>query len=329
MYTLAFESSCDDTSIALFKDEQLITVKTASQIKIHTQYGGVVPELAAREHTKNMIPLFHSVLETGDVTLKDINLIVVTYAPGLIGSLLVGTEFAKGIAKFNNIPLKGVHHIAGHLHAAHLTNKIAYPYLGMAVSGGHSNIYLVNDIDSYELVGWTLDDAAGEAFDKVSKMCDLGYPGGPIIDTLAKQWSGELIPFPRPLKHHKNFNYSFSGLKTAVSLYLKKNPEYIVEQVAASFQKAVVEVLLHKLKKAADHYKVKRIVISGGVAANSELRAGVAKDFQRYQLFFPELRYCMDNAAMIGYAGIKLYQKHGADQFDNIQPKSSKLLQTT
>ncbi len=327
-YTLAFESSCDDTSIALFKNDQLIITETASQVKIHRAYGGVVPELAAREHTKNIIPLFNEVLEKGGVTLQDIGLIVVTIEPGLIGSLLVGTECARAIAKFNHIPIKGVHHIAGHLHAAHLTHSIPYPYLGVAVSGGHTHIYIVYDIDRYELIGWTLDDAAGEAYDKVAKMCGLTYPGGPVIDQLAQKWSGAVIPFPRPLLHQKNFNYSFSGLKTAVSLYLKKNPHYILEQVAASFQKAVVEVLLYKLKKAADHYQLNNIVISGGVAANSELRKGVATQFKDKKVFFPELKYCMDNAAMIGYVGIKLFEKHGEDQFESIQPHASKVLAT-
>lgn len=326
MITLAFESSCDDTSLAIIENGQVKLQKTASQNDVHEAFGGVVPELAARAHTKNILPLYLSLLEETNLTLKDINLIVATYSPGLVGSLLVGLEFAKSLAIINNIPFKKVHHIAGHLHAAHLTQNIEYPFLGIAVSGGHTNIFIVKNIDDYELVGYSLDDAAGEAFDKVAKMCSLGYPGGPIIDKIAQKWTGSLINFPKPMQNSKDFNFSFSGLKTAVSLYIKNNPEYDVNQLACSFQETVVDLLLHKIKKAAIHYGLKNIVLSGGVAANSALRRKVTEMFDKEKVYFPQLKYCMDNAAMIGYVGEKLFLKYGADNPYETNPIPTKIL---
>jgi len=323
MFTLAFESSCDDTSIAVFKDKKLIIMKTASQNEIHSLYGGVVPELAARAHTQNILPLYYEVLKEANIKLSDVDLITATYAPGLIGSLLVGLEFAKALAIMNNIKFKKVHHIAGHLHAAHITQKIDYPFLGVTVSGGHTTIYIVKDIDKYELIGWSLDDAVGEAYDKVAKMCNLGYPGGPIIDKIAKTYSGKFIDFPRPMKYKKNFNLSYSGLKTAVSLYIKNNPDYNTEQLVSSFQIAAIDVLTHKIKLAAKHYNLKRIVISGGVSANSHLRSLLPTLFKDEIVYFPEMKYCMDNAGMIGYLGILLYEKYGEDKPENINPKAS------
>jgi len=298
-------------------------MKTASQNDIHSLYGGVVPELAARAHTKNILPLYYEVLKEADIELKDISLITATYAPGLIGSLLVGLEFAKALSVMNNIPFKKVHHIAGHLHAAHITNDIKYPFLGVTVSGGHTTIYIVRDIDKYELVGYSLDDAVGEAYDKVAKMCNLGYPGGPIIDKLAKNYEGELINFPRPMKNKKNFNLSYSGLKTAVSLYIKNNPNFDQKQLVTSFQVAAIDVLAHKIKAAANHYNLKRIVISGGVSANSYLRKLLPTLFKNEEVYFPEMKFCTDNAAMIGYLGILLYEKYGPDHAKEINPKAS------
>jgi N6-L-threonylcarbamoyladenine synthase len=323
MYTLAIESSCDDTSIAVFKDNNLITMKTASQNEIHSLYGGVVPELAARAHTQNILPLYYETLKESNIELSDISLITATYSPGLIGSLLVGLEFAKSLAIINNIEFKKVHHIAGHLHAGHITQEIEYPFLGVTVSGGHSTIYIVNDIDQYELIGWSLDDAVGEAYDKVAKMCNLGYPGGPIIDKIAKTYTGEFIDFPRPMKYSKNFNLSYSGLKTAVSLYIKNNPDYNLEQLVSSFQVAAIDVLTHKIKLASKHYNLKRIVISGGVAANSHLRALLPTLFNEETVYFPEMKYCMDNAGMIGYLGIKLHEKYGPDNPKEVNPKAT------
>lgn len=326
MFSLAFESSCDDTSIAVFKDKKLIAMKTASQNEIHSLYGGVVPELAARAHTQNILPLYYEVLKEANIELSDVNLITATYAPGLIGSLLVGLEFAKALAIINNIKFKKVHHIAGHLHAAHITQKIEYPFLGVTVSGGHTTIYIVSDIDKYELIGWSLDDAVGEAYDKVAKMCNLGYPGGPIIDKIAKNYSGELIDFPRPMKYKKNFNLSYSGLKTAVSIYIKNNPNYNMEQLVSSFQVAAIDVLTYKIKLAAKHYKLKRIVISGGVSANSYLRVLLPTLFKDEIVYFPEIKYCMDNAGMIGNLGILLYERYGSDNASLVNPEASKPL---
>ena len=323
MFTLAFESSCDDTSIAVFKDKELISMKTASQNEIHSLYGGVVPELAARAHTKNILPLYYETLKDAEIELKDIDLITATYAPGLIGSLLVGLEFAKALSLMNNIPFKKVHHIAGHLHAAHITQEIKYPFLGVTVSGGHTTIYIVNGPDEYKLIGWSLDDAVGEAYDKVAKMCNLGYPGGPVIDKIAKKYDGKLINFPRPMKNKKNFNLSYSGLKTAVSLYIKNNPDYNIEKLVTSFQTAAIDVLAYKIKLAAKSHNLKRIVISGGVSANSYLRKLLPEMFKEEKIYFPEMRFCTDNAAMIGYLGIILYEKYGADNPSEVDPKAS------
>lgn len=249
MITLAIESSCDDTSIAILENDKLLVQKTASQNEIHSSFGGVVPELAARAHTKNIVPLYYEALKDCNLELKDIDLIAVTYAPGLIGSLLVGVEFAKSLSIINNIPMIKVHHIAGHLHAAHLTEKIDYPYFGVVVSGGHTSLYIVRDIDSYEMVGYTLDDAIGEAYDKVAKMCNLGYPGGPIIDKIAKKWDKDnLIPFPRPMFRSKELKFSFSGLKTAVSTYLKKNLTILLNRLLPLFKKQLLILYLKKLK---------------------------------------------------------------------------------
>ncbi len=326
MYSLALESSCDDTSIAIFKDENLISMKTASQNEIHSLYGGIVPELAARAHTKNILPLYKESLKDANITLRDISLISATYAPGLVGSLLVGLEFAKSLAIINNIPFKKVHHIAAHLHSAHLTNDIKYPYLGIVVSGGHSTIYIVRDLDDFELVSYSLDDAIGESYDKVAKMCNLGYPGGPIIDKISKNYNGEYINFPRPMKSPNKPNLSFSGLKTAVNNYIKENPNYNLDQVVSSFQEAAIDALAYKIKLAAKNYNMNRIVVTGGVSANSRLRSEMFKIFKNKSVYFPELKFCMDNAAMIGYLGFKLYKKHGPDNPFNVNPQASKTL---
>ncbi|MBN2695658.1 tRNA (adenosine(37)-N6)-threonylcarbamoyltransferase complex transferase subunit TsaD [bacterium] len=327
MITLSIESSCDDTSLALFNNTTLLGVKTASQNQIHQAFGGVVPELAARAHNQNILPLYYELMSEFNFTIKDIELIVVTYAPGLIGSLLVGVEFAKTLSIINNIPLKKVHHLAGHLHAAHITQEVPYPFLGVVVSGGHTNIFIVEDIDKYRLVGYSLDDAAGEAFDKVAKMCNLGYPGGPIIDKLAQKYTkSEKIAFPRPMRNSTELHFSFSGLKTAVSTYLKNNPDYDVERVAASFQDAVIDSLFEKIKRAANEYNMSNIVISGGVAANSLLRKYISEQLPTHNIYLPSLKYCMDNGAMIGYIGVKLYEKYGADDPHSIHPKATETL---
>ncbi len=323
MYTLAIETSCDDTSLAILKDDKIISMKTTSQNEIHSQYGGIVPELAARAHTQNIIPLYYEVLKESNIKLSDLSLITATYAPGLIGSLLVGLEFAKTLSIVNNIPFKKVHHIAGHLHAAHITNDISYPFLGVAVSGGHTTLNIVKSLYDYELVGYSLDDAVGEAYDKVAKMCNLGYPGGPAIDKLSKTYKGEYINFPRPMRNRKTFNLSFSGLKTAVSTYLKNNPNYNTQQVVASFQEAAIDSLIFKINLVANHYKMDRIVISGGVSANSRLRELAKKTFRSRKLYFPEMKYCMDNAGMIGYLGYLLYKNDGEDKAIDINPKAT------
>lgn len=326
MYSLAIESSCDDTSIAVFKEDKLISMNTTSQNEIHSLYGGIVPELAARAHTKNILPLFKETLKDANIELQNIGLITATYAPGLVGSLLVGLEFAKSLSIINNIPFKKVHHIAAHLHSAHLSNKIKYPYLGVVVSGGHSTIYIVKDLDNFKLVSYSLDDAIGESYDKVAKMCNLSYPGGPVIDKMSKEYKGEYINFPRPMKSPHKPNLSFSGLKTAVSKYIKENPNYDIFRVVSSFQEAAVDSLSYKIKLAAKKYQMNTIVVTGGVSANSRLRKEINKLFRNKKVYFPELKYCMDNAAMIGYLGYHLYKRYNSDNPLKVNPLASKVL---
>jgi len=310
MLLLALESSCDETAAAVVRDgRQVLSNIISSQVDLHAVYGGVVPELASRRHLEVINPLVEEALSVAGVQQEDLEGVVVTRGPGLVGALLVGVSFAKAYAYALNIPLLGVHHIEGHIQAIQLEENVEYPFLALAVSGGHTHLFRVDGIGRYKLLGRTVDDAAGEAFDKVAKMLGLGYPGGPIIDKLAAANDDGGIIFPRPMLKKDNFNFSFSGMKTAVLNYLHQldsvKDETIISQIACAFQTAVVDVLTQKALRAAKVESLNRIVVAGGVACNSGLRRKFAEltDSSETQVFFPSPVLCADNAAMLAVAG--------------------------
>ena len=310
MLVLTIESSCDETSAAVIEDgRRILSNAVASQIPVHQKYGGVVPELASRNHIRDIIPTVDRALEDAGVTLEDIEGFGVTAGPGLVGSLLVGVETAKGLAFSHNKPCVGLNHLEGHLTAALLDLDDAdapeFPYLGLIASGGHSDLYVVRGLGDYTLLGRTRDDAAGEAFDKVAKMLGLPYPGGVEIDRLAADGDPDAIDFPRPMWTRKNLDFSFSGLKTAVLNHLDEHgvPEgEALADLCASFQEAVVDVLVMKAMAAAYQNDVERVVLSGGVACNSRLRSKArdAAEEEGVELFVAPPRLCTDNAAMLG-----------------------------
>ena len=310
MLVLGLETSCDETGVALYHSERgLLADALFSQIEQHRVYGGVVPELASRDHVKRMLPLIREVLAEAKCTPGDIQAVAYTAGPGLVGALLVGLSVAKSIAFARDIPLVGVHHMEGHILAPLLEQEIPFPYLALAVSGGHTHLYRVDDIGSYRILGRTLDDAAGEAFDKVAKLLGLGYPGGVLIDRLAVQGNPRAIDFPRPLLHQKNLDFSFSGIKTAVLNHVRRQSGPIegdrLKDLAASFQEAVVDVLSRKTMRASEETGLKRVVVAGGVACNSGLRARMQtlSGEKGVSIHFPSPALCGDNAAMLAVAG--------------------------
>ena len=313
---LAIESSCDETAAAVVVDGHIVKSNTIySQIDLHTLYGGVVPEIASRKHVEKMNQVIRTSLAEADVTWNDIDAIAVTYGPGLVGALLVGVSEAKALAYAKKKPLVGVHHIEGHIAANYIENPdLKPPFMCMVASGGHSHLVYVKDYNSIEIVGRPRDDAAGEAFDKVARAIDLGYPGGPKVDKLAKEGNPEAIAFPRAFMEDAPYDFSFSGLKSAVLNYLNqcemKHIEYNRADVAASFQKAVVDVLTDNSVRAAKAYDCTSLALAGGVAANSALREALTHAFEKNGLTFyhPSPLYCTDNAAMIGVAGYHAYQ---------------------
>ena len=278
MFLLAIESSCDETAAAVLKDgTKLLSSVIDSQIQVHSPYGGVVPELASRRHIETIYPIVDQALSQADIGLDQLDAVAVTQGPGLVGSLLIGMSFAKAIAYIRNIPCIGVNHMAGHLLSVFLgENHPNFPYLALVASGGHSSLYLVNDPLSYKQIGQTRDDAAGEAFDKVAKLLDLGYPGGPVISDKAEKGNAEVISFPRAWLETDSLDFSFSGVKTAVVNYVNKTKqrkeELHIPDICASFQEAVVDVLVEKTLIAAKKYDVSQIVLAGGVGANQRLR---------------------------------------------------------
>ena len=325
---LAIESSCDDTSAAVIKDGLLMSNVTASQ-GVHEEFGGVVPELASRAHQLNIVPVVDAALKRANVTADQLSAIAFTRGPGLLGSLLVGTSFAKGLALSQNIPLVEVNHLQAHI-LAHFIETIGdrqlamgngekapnFPFLCLLVSGGNSQIVLVKDHYSMEIIGQTIDDAAGEAFDKCAKIMGLPYPGGPWIDRLAKEGNAEAFQFAKP--HIPEYNYSFSGLKTSFLYFLrdqlKENPDFIEENKAdlcASLQKTIIDILINKLKKAAKDLGVKEIAVAGGVSANSGLRNALIDlgRRHRWKVHIPPFAYTTDNAAMVAQAGYFKYLK--------------------
>jgi N6-L-threonylcarbamoyladenine synthase len=310
MVVLGIESSCDETAAAVLADgEKILSSVVASQDEIHAHYGGVVPELASRRHVEVILPVIQKALADASLRLPDLGGIVVTQGPGLIGSLLVGCSVAKSLAYVHRLPLAGVNHLEGHIFAAFLQEpKPAYPFLALVVSGGHTALYLARQPLSYTLIGQTRDDAAGEAFDKVAKLLRLGYPGGPIIERTARSGNPAAILFPMAQISDGASDFSFSGIKTAVSLFVKKSQPVsgqLVADIAASFQATVVKALVRKTVKAALSLGIRRILLTGGVAANKALRSALGAEAEErgWELFVPPPSLCTDNAAMIAAAG--------------------------
>ncbi len=320
MLTLGIESSCDDTAIAILEDDNIVVSLRSGQDDIHTLFGGVVPELASREHLNAIQPLLHLALQQAECTIHNIDLIAATQGPGLVGSLLVGFSYAKALAYVQSIPLVGVDHIAGHLLSVFLDKEVpppVFPYLSLLVSGGNTALYLVNSFSDFKCLGRTRDDAAGEAFDKVAKLLGLAYPGGPEVSRRAQQGKKDLFSFPRSWLDN-SLDFSFSGLKTAVrnqvnQLKQKEQPLPVAD-ICASFQEAVIDVLSKKALQAAEKYKVGTIAIGGGVSANSALRTRLTEMCLQkgYHFYAPQPQFCTDNAAMIAFAGLRHYQHHGA-----------------
>ena len=314
MNILGIDTSCDDTSAAVVADGRLVLSNTVnSQIKLHHPYGGVVPELASREHIRNIVPVVNEALSAARLEGKDLDGIAVTVGPGLIGSLLVGLYYAKGLAYVNQIPLVGVNHLEGHILSIFLEDSAPpFPFVALTVSGGHTSLYHVKGFGDYTLMGQTLDDAAGEAFDKVAKILGLGYPGGVVIEKLAKSGQKDRIAFPRALLSRDSLDFSFSGIKTSVALYVNKwreSKENRVQvktaDIAASFQEAVVDVLVQKVMRATQKKGVTSVVLAGGVACNQVLRKRLIETASKQDMavYYPRSEYCTDNGAMIAVAG--------------------------
>ncbi|MBU0575330.1 MAG: tRNA (adenosine(37)-N6)-threonylcarbamoyltransferase complex transferase subunit TsaD [Proteobacteria bacterium] len=322
MVVLGIESSCDETAAAVVRDGRVMLSNViASQVDVHAQYGGVVPEVASRKHIEAIAPVIVQALGDAQLTLAEIEGIAVTRGPGLIGSLLVGLSAAKAIAFARCIPLVGVNHLEGHVAAVFLTDtQPPFPFVALVVSGGHTTIYLVEGFQRFVVLGQTRDDAAGEAFDKAAKLLELGYPGGVVIDRLAKQGNHDAFPFPRGMRDSVDF--SFSGLKTSLLMRLRKRGSpFTAEElpdVVASYQEAIVDVLVEKTLRAAARNSIFRVVICGGVAANSRLRERFRSDASRsgIDIFIPPPSLCTDNAAMIAVMGGHLLQGGQRDGFD-------------
>lgn len=319
IYILAIESSCDDTSAAVLCNNKKLSNIVATQ-KIHEEYGGVVPELASRAHQQNIVPVVHQALAKANIDKKQLSAIAFTRGPGLMGSLLVGTSFAKSLALGLNIPLIEVNHMQAHILAHFIeeeNSKIpAFPFLALTISGGHTQIVLVNDYFNMEILGQTLDDAVGEAFDKSAKILGLPYPGGPLIDKYAQLGNPKAFPFPKPKVD--GLNFSFSGLKTSILYFiqkqLKENPNFLEENrddICASIQYTIIDILMSKIKKAVKQTGVKRVAIGGGVSANSGIRKALTEAEKKYgwETFIPKFEYCTDNAAMIGIVGYLKYKE--------------------
>ena len=308
MKTLGIETSCDETAIAIYDTENgIIGESVFSQIKMHAEYGGVVPELASRDHCVKIVTVLEEAL--GDIDINSIDQIAYTSGPGLLGALLIGESFAQGLSTALKIPLLPINHLEGHLMSPVMEfPEIQTPYISLLVSGGHSMIVDVKERGAYEILGQSQDDAVGEAFDKVGKLLDLPYPGGPHIEKLGSNGNPHAYDFPRPMMHSDNLDLSFSGLKTSV-LYTVRDIENITDEIkadiAASFQQAVIDVLTRKIKKAVEASGRSDVIIAGGVAANKALRAAI-KDLENslgIRVFYPSLKYCGDNAAMIAFVG--------------------------
>lgn len=321
---LAIESSCDETAAAVVRNgREVLSNIISSQIALHTLYGGVVPEIASRKHIEKINQVIEEALKEADVTLEEIDAIAVTYGPGLVGALLVGVAEAKAIAYAAGKPLIGIHHIEGHISANYIENKeLEPPFLCLVVSGGHTHLVKVADYGKYDILGRTRDDAAGEAFDKVARAIGLGYPGGPKIEKVSKEGNADAIPFPKAKVAEDPYDFSFSGVKSAVLNYINgckmKDIPIVEADIAASFQKAVTDVLIEHAMMAVDEFGIKKFAIAGGVASNGTLRNGMKKACEKKGVAFyhPSPIFCTDNAAMIGAAAYYEYiagTRHGWD----------------
>lgn len=325
MVVLGIETSCDETAAAVLEDGgKILSNVVYSQIALHRPYGGVVPELASRKHLEKIVPVVEKALAQAGKSLEAIEGIAVTRGPGLVGALLVGLCFAKSLSVAREIPFIGVNHLEGHICSIFLEQKVPRPFLSLTVSGGHTSLFLVTDIGSYQLLGQTRDDAAGEAFDKVAKLLNLGYPGGGVIEALAREGTSS-IPFPRAIPSRDSLDFSFSGLKTAVVNYVKrsadpsnKNQILPVKDIAASFQTAVVEMLIKKVILAQREFKIGRLVLSGGVVSNGYLRDRfqILAGEEGLDLFLPSPALCTDNAAMIAWVGNYYLERGRRDSLD-------------
>lgn len=312
---LAIETSCDETSVAIVRGgKEILANVVSSQIEQHKQFGGVVPEIASRKHTEQITYVLEKAFKEANVAWDDIDAIAVTEGPGLVGALIVGVNTAKALAFAKNKPLIAVHHIAGHIYANRFESEFEFPLLALIVSGGHTELVLMESHGTYELIGETLDDAAGEAFDKIARALDLPYPGGPHIDRLAHEGE-ETIEFPRAWLSENSYDFSFSGLKSAVINFIhnekQRGKKINKADIAASFQASVVEVLTEKTFEATIQYGVKQVIIAGGVAANKGLRKAIVDKFSdsNIDVYIPPIQLCTDNAAMIGAAASILYRK--------------------
>jgi N6-L-threonylcarbamoyladenine synthase len=307
MLVLGVESSCDETGVALYDSERgLLAHALHSQVAMHNEYGGVVPELASRDHIRRLLPLTRKVLAESDRQLTDIDGIAYTQGPGLAGALLVGAGMARALAYALGIPAVGVHHLEGHMLSPLISDSPpAFPFVALLVSGGHTQLMLVSGVGRYTLMGETLDDAAGEAFDKTAQLLGLGYPGGPALSRLAATGNPERFSLPRPMLNSGDFDFSFSGLKTAVLTLVRKQGMGQAADIAAAFQAAAVDVLVGKSLAACRQSKSMRLVVAGGVGANSRLRERLTREAftDGIEVFYPRLEFCTDNGAMIAYAG--------------------------
>lgn len=316
-YILAYESSCDDTSVAIIDQDYNILVNLVSTQKEHLEFGGILPELASRMHMKHIMLLSKKALNEANLKLQDINAIAVSINPGLIGSLIVGLAFAKSLAWSLGIPLITVNHLLSHVFANFIEHRerIRAPFLALVVSGGHTELVHFETDIGFEVAGKTLDDAAGETFDKAAKLLGLGFPGGPIIEELAKGGNQDFVPLPNPLPKKDNYNFSYSGMKTAIRTYVEsRDKEFLdanMKDIAASIQNAIVSPLIKKTVRKARQLGVQQILLAGGVAANLALREGMKKeaDKHRIEVFFPSLKLCTDNAAMVAAAALPKYKK--------------------
>lgn len=322
MHILGIETSCDETAVAIVKNgTEIVSNVVASQIESHKRFGGVVPEIASRHHVEQMTIVLEQAFDEAELAWEAIDAIAVTEGPGLVGALLVGVNAAKGLAFAKQKPLVGVHHIAGHIYANRLEKEFEFPLLALIVSGGHTELVLMRDHGNYELIGETRDDAAGEAYDKVARMLNLSYPGGPEIDRLATEGE-ENITFPRAWLDEGSYDFSFSGLKSSVINTIhnakQRGDELKAEDIATSFQASVVDVLTTKTVKAAKEYNVKQVIVAGGVAANKGLRTAIKEQLvqTQIQLLIPPLKLCTDNAAMIAAAGAIAYGQGKRSELD-------------